>query len=140
MSEKTQEWAERVGRESADLGMPWQIGMTDVFTGLTVVDFNRDGAPLFGGDPDTGLQRLTGPIAPDFRGRLTELACIAWVHDVALEVYGDVAVLFDFDRGRVNVTIGEKIRALGRCFFDETHDTLAEACIAAVRATKGGEA
>jgi len=82
---------------------------------------------------------------PDFRDRLTELACIAWVEDVAREVYGEaiiivqrgtpgewseIAVSSHGDRSTLHPNVAKAA---------ECKDTLAEACIAAVRAMKGGE-
>ena len=141
MTERTQEWAERVGREAVALGMPWQIGMTELFTGLTVVDFSRNGAPLFAGDANEGFQRLENPLT-DFRDRLTELAAVAWVEDVAREVYGE-----GFEALRPIIRDGSNIMSVS--YFNSNRaqvtssfrmcDTLAEACIAAVRAMKGGE-
>jgi len=138
MTRKTQEWTERVGREAVALGMPWQIGMTELFTGLTVVDFSRNGAPLFAGDANEGFQRLENPLT-DFRDRLTELAAVAWVEDVAREVYEEreLSIEFGWEFGpveyvKVYVWLGGEDMT-GAC----RAPTLAEACIAAVRAMKG---
>ena len=77
---------------------------------------------------------------PDFRDRLTELACIAWVEDVAWEVYGVLYCRLSID---LDMEVCVEVRTFERkggpilCFGEG--ETLAEACIAAVRAMKGGE-
>lgn len=80
---------------------------------------------------------------PDFRDRLTELACIAWVEDVAREVYGKGAhvklSLPDEAFWAAHVYIGTPGSFGSRARHEIDRDTLAEACIAAVRAMKGGE-
>ena len=89
----------------------------------------------------TRLLRPTSATA--FRDRLTELACIAWVEDVAREVYGKgdhvKLSLPDGAFWSAHVYIGtpRSFGSLARHEIDR--DTLAEACIAAVRAMKGGE-
>jgi len=121
---KTQEWAERVGREAVELGFKVGTGHACFVSG----GVSRVG--MFCGAAEA--------LAPDFRDRLTELACIAWVEDVAREVYvTGVEVNFSrLDSGKWRVS----------CFgrqADHVHPpsapTLAEACIAAVRAMTGGE-
>ena len=128
MSTKDQAWAERVGREAVEAGMPTRSGMRCVH-----------GAQLW----DDGLSWATR--VPDFRDRLTELACIAWVEDVAREVYGDAITITH------RATPGEWVEIVVVAHGDRTalrtdiakakecKGTLAEACIAAVRAMKGGE-
>jgi len=86
---------------------------------------------------------------PDSRDRLTELACIAWVEDVAREVYGgrnqsgiglrSVEVSFLGDSAQVDVVLSIPDSAGWRSEISVDAPTLAEACIAAVRAMKGGE-
>ena len=120
MSTKDQAWAERVGREAVELWLPTRSGMRCVH-----------GAQLWA----DGLSWATR--VPDFRDRLTELACIAWVEDVAREVYGDK---FHMKFGFLpkNHCWWVAVDNRGRDIY-EGCDTLAEACIAAVRAMKGGE-
>jgi len=128
---RTQEWAERVGREAVELGMPWQ-------TGLYVWDTEAQANLRMSHD-----DRWPRGYLPDFRDRLTELACIAWVEDVAREVYGEditivhrgtpgewseVAVSSHGDRSTLHPTVVKATACKA---------TLAEACIAAVRAMKG---
>ncbi len=121
MTERTQEWAERVGREAVALGfVEWEIA-----------NCYKAGKSI--------LSQIGA--LPDFRDRLTELACIAWVEDVAREVYGETA--------HVEIKFGpagpyEQRVAYCRVIGDDpppfivfTCPTLAEACIAAVRAMKG---
>jgi len=125
MSTKDQAWADRVGREAVDLGFAPTPGLMATCDG----DSFR-------------LSIHFGPWAdfvPDFRDRLTELACIAWVEDVAREVYGigcRVVVKLSGD-GICGV---EVFRPDGACvIWCAERETLAEECIAAVRAMKGGE-
>ena len=115
MTERTQEWAERVGREAVALGfVEWEIANC-YKAGKSIL--SQSGA------------------LPDFRDRLTELACIAWVEDVAREVYGDVCLRFERNEdGKWWARIDSPFGTEG---FPYTGDTLAEACIAAVRAMKG---
>jgi len=128
MTEKTQEWAERVGREAVALGLAPTPGLMAM----------RDGDSF-------RLSIHFGPWAdfvPDFRDRLTELAAVAWVEDVAREVYGE-----GFEALRPIIRDGSNI--MSASYFNSNRaqvtssfrmcDTLAEACIAAVRAMKGGE-
>ena len=131
MSTKDQEWAERVGREAVVLGFAPTPGL--------MATCHSDSFRLsihFGPWAD---------FVPDFRDRLTEPACIAWVEDVAREVYGgdiiivqrgtpgewsEVAVSSHGDRSTLHPNVVKVAECKG---------TLAEACIAAVRAMKGGE-
>jgi len=127
MTEKTQEWAERVGREAVALGMRCEAGLV-----------MHSSAPGYSwrltkcGDWENGW--------PDFRDRLTELACIAWVEDVAREVYGMADVHTSrLPDGAALVSV-EPFRATAsdaRPRVRKSRLTLAEACIAAVRAMKG---
>ena len=133
MSTKDQAWAERVGREAVALGMPSFQCAKVLQTGL----MERRPRGYLGTD-------WLGN-APDFRDRLTELACIAWVEDVAREVYGDAITITH------RATPGEWVEIVVVAHGDRTalrtdivkakecKGTLAEACIAAVRAMKGGE-
>jgi len=113
---RTQEWAERVGREAVALGFD--------------VDTERHSWSEIDQKEDGSFSQV-----PDFRDRLTELACIAWVVDVAREVYGRVWFT-DIRRASnfVRITIAER-----SWIYEFRGPTLAEACIAAVRAMKGGE-
>jgi len=132
MTEKTQAWAERVGREAVELGMPCLRGMRSSHHGSPSTV--EDGNGLYWIDDEW----------PDFRDRLTEMSCIAWVEDVARGVYGALAEL-DFESGgpasksRHRVTVARGGTNVGdwRLRVDERAPTLAEACIAAVRAMKG---
>ena len=127
MSTKDQAWAERVGREAVALGMPSFQCAQVLQTGL----MERRPRGYLGTD-------WLGN-APDFRDRLTELACIAWVEDVAREVYGSGCrvVVKLYGDGICGV---EVFRQDGACVVWCTErETLAEECIAAVRAMKGGE-
>ncbi len=145
---KAQEWAERVGREAVALGMPWRVGMLlrgpGLFIGSARIWWKPAGPHLVIGDGgNTWPITMHGPYWPDFRDRLTELACIAWVEDVAREVYGALAEL-DFQIGgpasrskyRVTVAKGGTNVSDWRLCVDERAPTLAEACIAAVRAMR----
>jgi len=130
MSTKDQAWAERVGREAVELGFPAWEGMRYLRDlGESVID----GALMSG--PGALPWRQEGNEAiPDFRDRLTELACIAWVEDVAREAcqaVGSISFHFDESIGKHWVVINGDTCGVG--------DTLAEACIAAVRTMKGGE-
>jgi len=132
MSTKDQAWAERVGKEAVALGMPCGQG-------LKAASASRHG---FIGKPRiTDSSKKWLDYIPDFRDRLTELACIAWVEDVAREVYEEreLAVEFGWEFGpveyvKIYVWLGGEDMT-GAC----RAPTLAEACIAAVRAMKGGE-
>jgi len=133
MSTKDQAWAERVGREAVGLGMPCGQG-------LKAASVSRRG---FIGKPRiTDSSKKWLDYIPDFRDSLTELACIAWVEDVAREVYGAGGGLM-VDR----LITGPYKVALYTEGMDSWRDTLAtgygatlaEACIASVRAMKGGE-
>lgn len=127
MTERTQEWAERVGREAVELGFVLKPGMAWLSASR---GGGRKVSHALPGDMDWQM--------PDFRDRLTELACIAWVEDVAREVYGDVDVEFRRNcTGWWWVDVEHAINPDRRVFFNAP--TLAEACIAAVRAMKGGE-
>ena len=128
MSTKDQAWAERVGREAVALGMPCGGGLLMLdWIGSTGLAPDRTPAAGFHGWPSAVL--------PDFRDRLTELACIAWVEDVAREVYGDK---FHMKFGFLpkNHCWWVAVDNRGQDIY-EGCDTLAEACIAAVRAMKG---
>ena len=132
MSTKDQAWAERVGKEAVALGMPCGQG-------LKAASASRHG---FIGKPRiTDSSKKWLDYIPDFRDRLTELACIAWVKDVAREVYGDADVAgLDFrwsciDGGFWEARVWPRADASVKRFAP----TLVEACIAAVRAMKGGE-
>ncbi len=125
MTERTREWAERVGREAVALGMPHdhRLGCLHLATSA----------------PHAAYGKRWNDDAPDLRDRLTELACIAWVEDVAREVY-------KYEK-QVQVSLGPA-GVFDVCIIDlhyqretvaERAPTLAEACIAAVRAMKGGE-
>ena len=133
MSTKDQAWAERVGREAVELGMPKTLGLAWVGSSgsgrLHPCDMPAD-----------------DEVWPDFRDRLTELACIAWVEDVAREVYGMRRLEISVNRnddGTWDVVVSREQPEgeTGWEFWHEVADspTLAEACIAAVRAMKGGE-
>jgi len=129
MTEKTQEWAERVGREARDLGFLCLPGTKWIDPASKMTGRNRE------------RDKKWGLLWPDFRDRLTELACIPWVEDVAREAYGETA--------HVDIKFGpagpyEQRVAYCRVIGDDpppfivfTCPTLAEACIAAVRAMKG---
>ena len=128
MSTKDQAWAERVGREAVELGMPKTLGLA-----------------WMGSSGSGRLHPCDMPaddeVWPDFCDRLTELACIAWVEDVAREVYEEreLAIEFGWEFGpveyvKIYVWLGGEDMT-GAC----RAPTLAEACIAAVRAMKGGE-
>ena len=120
MSTKDQAWAERVGREAAALGFD--------------VDTERHSWSEIDQKEDGSFSQV-----PDFRDRLTELACIAWVEDVAREVHGIGCrvVVKLYGDGICGV---EVFRPDGACVVWCTErETLAEECIAAVRAMKGGE-
>ena len=133
MSTKDQAWAERVGREAVGLGMPCGQG-------LKAASVSRRG---FIGKPRiTDSSKKWLDYIPDFRDSLTELASIAWVEDVAREVYGE-----RFEALRPIIRDGATIMSVS---YFKTNGapvtlsfrvcpTLAEACAAAVRAMKGGE-
>ena len=129
MSTKDQAWAERVGKEAVALGIHWEDG-------LLVWDAQAKSSLRMSHDDCWPPGYI-----PDFRDRLTELACIAWVKDVAREVYGDADVDgLDFrwsciDGGFWEARVWPRADASVKRFAP----TLAEACIAAVRAMKGGE-
>jgi len=148
---RTKEWAERVGREAVGLGMPWRSGMFEGGTvGMRVLETFPDADALelhfaHGEHGESNWTEASDATWPDFRDRLTELACIAWVEDVAREVYGEaiiivqrgtpgewseIAVSSHGDRSTLHPNVAKAA---------ECKDTLAEACIAAVRAMKGGE-
>ena len=133
MSTKDQAWAERVGREAVALGMPCGGG-------LLMLDWYGSTGDR---TPAAGFNGWPGAVLPDFRDRLTELACIAWVEDVAREVYGKGAhvkfTLPDEAFWAAHVYIGTPGSFGSRARHEIDRDTLAEACIAAVRAMKGGE-
>ncbi len=128
---RTKEWAERVGREAVELGFPAQTRMHFI---------DEDGDCGVSGDE---FRLGWGGICwPDFRDRLTELACIAWVEDVAREVYGMADVHTSRLHDGVALVSVEPFRATAsdaRPRVRKSRPTLAEACIAAVRAMKGGE-
>ncbi len=119
MTEKTQEWAERVGREAVALGFAPIPGLMAM----------RENVSL-------RLSMHFGPWAdfvPDFRDLPTELACIAWVEDVAREVYErDTEIEIELSLSLYTVRTGST-----RDPWHFEAPTLAEACIAAVRAMKG---
>ncbi len=124
---RTKEWAERVGREAVGLGFP-------CIDGLLPMGPARDTSRA---DDEVWADFCT---IPDFRDRLTELACVAWVEDVAREVYGELYCRLSIDLGAevcVEVCTFERQGGPILCFGEG--DALAEACIAAVRAMKGGE-
>ena len=114
---RTQEWAERVGREAVALGFD--------------VDTERHSWSEIDQKEDGSFSQV-----PDFRDRLTELACIAWVEDVTREVYGERFCFVTVQR-----TLVESRVIVARLDGNVIEDapTLAEACIAAVRAMKVGE-
>ena len=123
MTTKTKEWAERVGRDAVALGfVEWEVA----------------------GCYKAGKSILTQHGAlPSFRDRLTELACIAWVEDVAREVHGMADVHTSRLHDGVTLVSVEPFRASAdgaRAIVRKSRPTLAEACIAAVRAMKGGAA
>lgn len=125
MTERTKEWAERVGHEAVRLGIPPYPGL---------LARRRDFRYRLGFD-DGWMGDW-----PDFRDRLTELACIAWAEDVAREVYGDtVQVDFKFGPAGPYEQRVAYCRVIGDCVLPRvafTYPTLAEACIAAVRAMR----
>ncbi len=135
MAERTQEWANRVGREAVGLGFPCGGG-------LMLNDWH---SPC-GRSLENGLPWWPSAVIPDFRDRLTELACIAWVEAVAREVYGDalqsVTVEVASEYPRVEVGYWRKWQAedgaRGQCWqtVETEGDSPSEACIAAVRAMK----
>ena len=120
MTERTQEWAERVGREAVASGLPAQ-------TRLHFIDEDGD-CGVCGDEFRLGWG---GICWPDFRDRLTELACIAWVEDVARERWPQ-----DDFRLKLSAIEGLGFRVETR-YEMVWHPTLVEACIAAVRAMKG---
>ena len=131
MSTKDREWAERVGREAVGLGFPCLYRMGYILPKAGDV---RGYVPKY-------VSRWTADF-PDFRDRLTELACIAWVEDVAREVYGMADVHTSRLHDGVALVSVEPFRATAsdaRPRVRKSRPTLAEACIAAVRAMKGGE-
>lgn len=129
MTERTQEWAERVGREAVGLGFRVSAGHMVLSAHPWLAE------RVLNVWPDREY-------VPDFRDRLTELACIAWVEDVAREVYGKGAhvkvSLPDEKFWAACVYIGTPGSWGSRTRHEIDRDTLAEACIAAVRAMKGG--
>ena len=98
MSTKDQAWAERVGREAVELGMPC-VG------GLLMLDWYGSTGER---TPAAGFNGWPSAVLPDFRDRLTELACIAWVEDVAREVYGSAlqSVTVEVASGYPRVEVG----------------------------------
>ena len=119
---RTQEWAERVGREAVELEMPKMLGLAWMGS--------SGGGRLHPCDMPADDE-----VWPDFRDCLTELACIKWVEDVAREVGEDFfSVLFGDSPAVVFTRMAD-----GPRFYEDVHEapTLAEACIAAVRAMKG---
>ncbi len=131
MTERTQEWAERVGREAVELGMPCYRGI------IYFDDIGRRHLMA------KGVKYWSSGHGPDFRDRLTEKACELWVEDVARDVYGDtVQVDFKFGPAGPYEQRVAYCRVIGDCVHPRvvfTCLTLSEACIAAVRAMKGGE-
>ena len=128
MTTKDQAWAERVGREAVALGFPCVTRL-------------RSRVGCVGGFVDIHEAKhgwAKTETWPDFRDRLTELACISWVEDVAREVYGELYCRLSIDLGAevcVEVCTFERQGGPILCFGEG--DALAEACIAAVRAMKG---
>jgi len=144
---RTQEWAERVGREAVLAGVPWRPGMFEGGTvGMRVLEAFPDADALelhfaHGEHGESNWTEASDATWPDFRDRITELACIAWVEDVAREVYEEreLAIEFGWEFGpveyvKIYVWLGGEDMT-GAC----RAPTLAEACIAAVCAMKGGE-
>ena len=135
MTDQTQEWAERVGREAVALGMPCSGG-------LLMLDWYGSTGDR---TPTAGYHGWPSAVLPDFRDRLTALACIAWVEDVARETYGEGFRLVQITHGDIGSHAQVHFVDAGgaHCVLDAEakrfRDTLPGACIAAVRAMKGGE-
>ena len=132
---------EALGREAVELGMPWSSGLFDGGRGQMVESTFPDGDVLelhYGHDEHgTMLWCEAGPDNwPDFRDRLTALATIAWVEDVAREAYGaNVGVSVCMIPGRAEAAVVSGVDVL-EC---RRAPTLPHAAIAAVRAMKGAE-
>lgn len=119
---------EALGREAVELGMPCRGGLTwlgDEELRYRQIDVVHDGW-------------CYGAI-PDFRDRLTALACIAWVEDEWRAIWpgGDVEAQFYSDgRAQIVIWTGAAEDSERRCFYEPT---LPHAAIEAVKAMKGAE-
>lgn len=125
--------AEQLGREAVALGMPCVGGA------LIRDDF---------GPTERTLHGFNGWLKgcwPDFRDRLTALACLAWCHDVAAEAFDATGTLFvvksDYHGEHKEEAWGVSISVYtdeGVIPFCLPTTSGPEACIAAVKAMRGG--
>lgn len=113
--------AETLGHEAVKLEFPCQPGIRDGVLG-------RLSEEQVG--PGTGWFREW----PDFRDELTALACIPWVRSVWPRCTVEVTQWID---GTARVQIWDEVNFCS-LWSSETDESLAHACIAAVKAAKRG--
>lgn len=120
---------EALGREAVAAGWEWCQGCEDI-AGYVACEYEDED-----GYVDARGISMAGRF-PDFRDRLTALACIAWVEDVAREVYGEAAACHFGPKygGGHCVWVGY---LTGPWKVVEDAPTGPEACLAAVRAMRG---
>lgn len=122
---------EAIGREAVAAGMPAWDDLAWMIPGESITG-RTDERWL-----SAGWSNQSGEHVPDFRVRLTASACGLWVEDVALEVYGDTAVVETIRVVGSGVT-RVVVRLADMMMVVETGATLPESAIAAVTAMRGG--